>query len=323
MFEGTKVLVTGGTGLIGSHVVEALLRRGARVRTVVHHRPSPFGREVESLRGDLRDMSVCRSAVRGMDAVVHAAAVTGGSATVAVRSRQTFTDNVLLNTQVLAASQEEGVRRYGFLSNSSVYPRGEELLREETAGGASGAPPENHTGLVKILGEEQCRIYAERAGMAVVVVRGGNAYGPRDDFDLETSHVLPALIRKAVERQDPLPLWGDGTARRDFTHARDIAEGLLHLMAAGAPCQPVNVATGRLTSIREALQVILDIVGHRPRIVLEAGRPATSPAKRMDVERMRRLGFAPAVALEDGLRETIEWYRREQAAAGGPAPGPA
>lgn len=311
MFNGSKVLVTGGTGLIGSHAVEELLSRGAIVRTVVHRRPNPFTSGVELLQGDLREPDFCRKAVRGMDAVIHAAGITGGLNTVASGALGNFTDNLLMNTLVLEACRREGVRRYAFVSNTSVYPDTTEPLVEEMAWGSATTVPENHTGVVKRTGELQCRIYAERAGMEIAIVRGGNAYGPRDNFDLETSHVLPALVRKAVERQDPFVLWGSGETVRDFTHARDIARGILFLLEHHATGDPVNIATGRTVSIRELLQLILTLSGHTPaKIVSDGDRPGGSRIKCSDVSKMKRLGFKPLISLEEGLKETIEWYAR-------------
>jgi len=311
MYKNMKVLVTGGTGMIGSHLIEELLRQGAAVRTVAHARETDLDGRVERLQGDLREMATCLKAVQDMEVVIHAAAVTGGSNTVVSRALSNFTDNVLMNTQILEASRRVGVKRFGFLSNSSVYPGTVDILTEDMAGGSRWAGgPENHTGLVKLLGEKQGQIYHEQANMAVTVIRGGNAYGPGDDFNLETSHVIPALIRKTAERRDPFQVWGDGTALRDFTHAADIARGLLYLMSKSVPCEPINVATGKVRSIREVVETLLRLEGYQPRVVYDTSRPPVSAAKRPSIARMEELGFRPTVLLEDGLRETLAWFKR-------------
>lgn len=310
MFADREVLVTGGTGLIGSHFVEELLRRGARVRIVVHRRPSPFGDRVEVVSGDLKQWDCCVRAVKGVDDVIHAAGVTGGSKRVAIEPITMVTDSLLINTQMLEAARLAGVQRYLFISNSSVYSASEDPLMEEDAWGATTkALPENDTGAVKRTGEMQCKLYARFANIRIGIIRGGNAYGPYDNFDLETSHVVPALIRKAVERQEPYVVWGSGDTVRDFIHARDIARGGLFVLEHYCVCDPVNIATGVPVTIRELAAFVLQLTGHAPAAIhFDRSAPATSPAKRLDVAKMRRLGFEPQIILQDGLRKTIAWY---------------
>jgi GDP-L-fucose synthase len=310
-YFGKKVLVTGGCGMIGSHLVEELLKREATVRITRHLRPSPFGPEVEVVSADLRSMADCRRAVDGADYVFHAAGVTGGLQRAAFDPIPVFTDNLLINTQLLEASRQAGVQRYALLSNSSVYAASAESLKEEDAwGDTMRGIAENSAGTVKRMAELQCKIYADTTGPKIGIIRGGNAYGPRDYFDLERSHVLPALIRRAVARQKPFVLWGSGETVRDFTHARDIALGAMFVLEHYAVCDPVNVATGRITSIRDVASIILREAGHPDtKVVLDSSRPAGPSAKRLDIAKMQRLGFAPRITLEAGLRETIRWFK--------------
>src|ERR1700693_1175709 len=177
-FRGRKVLVTGATGLIGAHVVEELLRDGARVRVVEHERRPWFGDRVEVVTGDLRLFETCRRAAEGVDDVVNAAGVSGGSRKVVTGPIPMFTDSLLINTHMLEAARLAKVARYLFVSNSSVYASGDGLLREADAWGpTTKGAPENETGMVKRAGEVQCALYARACGMAIAIVRGGNAYG--------------------------------------------------------------------------------------------------------------------------------------------------
>jgi GDP-L-fucose synthase len=237
--------------------------------------------------------------------------VTGGLQRAKFDPIPTFTDNLLINTQVLEASRNAGVQRFALLSNSSVYAASEESLKEEDAwGDTMRGIAENATGTVKRMAELQCKIYADSTDMKIGIVRGGNAYGPRDYFDLERSHVLPALIRRAVARQTPFVLWGSGEAVRDFTHARDIARGTIFVLEGYAVCDPVNIATGRITSIKEVVSIILREAGHtNAKVVLDSSRPSGPSAKRLDVTKMRKLGFTPNIVLEGGLGETIQWFK--------------
>lgn len=312
MLEGARVLVTGGTGLIGSHFVEELLQRKARVRIVVHCRPSPFGARVEAVAGDLRDSATCEQAASGVDHVIHAAGVSGGSKRIVVDPIPMFTDSLLMNTNVLEAARLAGVKRYLFVSNSSVYAKSDHMLQEDFAWGPNArGVPENEAGVVKRTGETQCQLYARHGGLQIGIVRAGNAYGPRDNFDLEGSHVVPALVRKAVERQDPYVVWGAGETVRDFIHARDIALGGLAILERYCVCDPVNVATGRVVTINDLVQLILALSGHAPKgIHFDETAPPASPAKRLDTTKMQSLGIRPQLSLEDGLQDTIQWYRR-------------
>jgi GDP-L-fucose synthase len=310
---GETVLVTGGAGLVGSAFVEALLAKGARVRTVRHIRPVPNWDDVEVLDGDLRDADTCRRVCAGVGAVVHAAGVSGGSRNVTTHGIEMFTDTLLMSTQVLEAARLEEVPRYLFISNSSVYAKSEEPLTEDDAWGETmRGTPENETGTVKRAGEAQCGLYARFTAMRIGIARGANTYGPHDNFDLQTSHVVPALIRKAVERQQPFRLWGSGETVRDFIFSRDLAEGGLAVLEAAVEgsCRPVNLGSGQTVSIRELAGVVLEEAGYtNAHIELEPDAPPASPAKRLALARMRGVGFSPEVTLPDGIARTIGWYR--------------
>jgi GDP-L-fucose synthase len=312
-FRGRKVMVTGGAGLIGSAFVTALLEAGAMVFTVRHQRPIRAGNAIRTVDGDLRDRDICSAAARGMQCIVHAAGVSGGSKQVTVAGIPMFTDNLLMNTQMLEAARLEGVEHYLFVSNSSVYAKSEQPLREEHAWGESSVGiPENETGMVKRAGEIQCALYARFTEMRIAIVRAGNAYGSNDNFELDSSHVVPALIHKAVVGKPPFVLWGSGKTERDFIHSSDIARGGLFLLERAVPnqCEPINIATGKTVTIEELARLILELVGRGGEpIIYDPSAPPAAPAKRIHVGKMRALGFKPMLSLEEGLRQTIAWYR--------------
>jgi nucleoside-diphosphate-sugar epimerase len=313
-YRGKQILVTGGSGLIGSAFLPLLLDLDANVRTVLHKRKIPIMPGVDVISGSLLDRQTALNACRGMDMVIHAAGVTGGSKQVTIDPIPMFTDSLLMNTLVLEAARLQSVQRYLFISNSSVYARSESLLTELDAWGeTSRGIPENETGNVKRIGETQCALYARHTGMKIGIIRAGNAYGPNDNFDLESSHVLPALIHKAVEKHHPFYVWGDGSTLRDFIHTEDIANAGLFILADYALAEPVNVATGNTHSIREVVEMISEIAGiNRAIIQYQKTAPPASPAKRLDISRMNALGFKPQINLREGLSRTIAWYREQR-----------
>lgn len=309
-FRNRKVLVTGGAGLVGSAFFPLLLENGAAVRTVRHERPLEFTGAVEEIEGDLLNLAHCRKSCRGMDTVIHAAGVSGGSKKVTIDAIPMFTDNLLMNTNMLEAARLEGVNRYLFISNSSVYAKSDRLLSESDAWGETcRGIPENETGMVKRAGETQCALYARFTGMQIAIIRAGNAYGPHDNFDLEASHVIPALIRKAVQKQDPYIIWGSGEAVRDFIHTHDIARGGLFLLENHAVAEPVNIASGRSVSINEVAKIILSLTFQGEVTTRHTDHaPPASPVKLIDLSKMRALGFVPEISLEEGLHQTVQWF---------------
>lgn len=310
MYKGKKVLVTGGAGMIGSQLVELLLRQGARVRTVVHSRPFSGISEAEVLRGDLTKQTTCVKAVKSIDYVFHLAAFVGGVGRNATHPAGMFTPNILMNTQMLEASRLEGVERYLYTSSACIYPGNLDLFVEEK--GWDGPPYRSNAsyGWVKRMGELQAQAYLEEYGMKIAIVRPTNAYGPKDNFDLETSHVIPALIRKAVERHEPFVVWGTGESTRDFIHANDVARGMLLALEKYAVADPINLATGKSISIKELAYLVLRLCKHEhARVVFDKNRPTGQIERKVSTAKAKeKIGFSAQIPLEEGLKETINWY---------------
>ncbi len=309
MYKSSRVLVTGGSGLIGSHTVEQLLSEGANVRTVVRSRKNHFASDSETLTGDLRSPEFCAKAVEGIDFVFHCAGQSGGLGRVGRDPIPMFTDNMVMTSQVLDASRNAGVSKFAFASTASVYPDEPYPVGEDMAGMESIGSVENHAGLSKRISELQCKLYYDETDIKIAIVRGGGAYGPRDNYDLENSHVIPALIRKSVESTDRFEIWGTGETIRDFTHARDVARGLVFALENYAECQPLNIATGRAATIMEVARIIMDAAGRSDEeIVTLPDRPSGAPIKLMAVEKMHELGFETKTSLEDGFAQAVQWY---------------
>ena len=309
MYKSSRVLVTGGSGLIGSHTVEHLLKTGADVRTIVRTRTNHFASDTETLTGDLRSPEFCAKAVAGMDFVFHCAGQSGGLGRVGNDPIPMFTDNMVMSSQVLDASRNAGVSRFAFASTASVYPDKPYPVAEGMADMESIGPVENYAGLAKRISEFQCKLYYDQSDMKIAIVRGGGAYGPRDNYDLENSHVIPALIRKSVESKDRFEIWGTGETVRDFTHASDISRGLMFALEHHTECDPLNIATGRASTIMEVARIIMDAAGRTDEeIHTLPDRPSGTPIKLMAVDKMLSLGFESLISLEEGFKQTVEWY---------------
>jgi GDP-L-fucose synthase len=314
-FAGKKVLVAGGAGFIGSNLALALAARAARLRLTVHDTPLQVALpEAEVMTVDLRRPEDCARAVAGIDYVFLCAAHTSGAAVIRKTPLVHITPNVLINTLMLEAAHQAGVRKLCFISSGAAYPpTGDRPVREDEM--FNGDPHDVYfaAGWMKRYAEILCRTYAEKIAtpMSTVVLRPSNVYGPYDKFDFAVSHVTAALIRRVVERHSPLEVWGTGNDVRDLIYIDDFIEGLLAAFATDLPHLAVNLCAGNGHTIRQILQKILGVDGYgNADVRYDATKPSTIPVRLMDNGTARQLlGFEARTSLEEGLRRTIAWYR--------------
>jgi nucleoside-diphosphate-sugar epimerase len=316
-------LVTGGAGFIGSHLVEALLRRGQRVRVVddlstgspenltaavdqARNRGTIVPTEAEFLRGDLADLDVARRAVDGVHIVLHQAAIPSVPRSVEDPVTSNLA-NVDATLNVLVAARDAGVKRVVFAGSSSVYGDQPELPKRESM----PTRPLSPYALQKLVGEQYMQLFTRLYGLETVTTRYFNVFGPRQDPSSPYSGVISLFIRALLEGRAPT-IHGDGGQTRDFTYVANVVDGVLRSAEApGVSGEVINVATGGRVSLIELYEALQGIVGTRLDPTFGPARAGDVRDSQADVTKAKRLlGYAPSVALEEGLRRTVDWARR-------------
>lgn len=318
IFKDKRILVTGGGGFIGSYLVERLLGLGAKVRVPIlkgNKNARIFLRDalakVEFIECDLASMPECIKATKGIDFVFHLAGFVRGVGYNKAHPAEMYTINTLINTNVLEAARINGVERYLFTSSACGYPLNAKIPLEEDDFFNGDMEPTNATyGWAKRMGEIQAKAYAEQYGMKIAIVRPFNVYGPRDNFNLEECHVVPALVRKAVEKWDPFIIWGDGTPTRVFVYVDDMVEGMLLAMENYCCADPLNLGSEEEITMMELAGMIIRLSGYKnAKIKLDSSKPGGQPRRCASIEKAKeKIGFVPKVKLEQGLKNTIKWF---------------
>ncbi|MFH1314591.1 MAG: NAD-dependent epimerase/dehydratase family protein [Candidatus Eisenbacteria bacterium] len=317
MYEGMKVLVTGGTGMIGVEVVKLLLERGAGVRVASLDDPSRAPRDVEFIRGNLTDWEFCQKITRGMDCVFHLAGIKGSVGIGNSKAASFFVPHLLMNTLMMEAARQAGADRYLYTSSIAVY-HPTDVFVEDRAWDGPPHQTDRYGAWAKRMGELQAEAYKEEYGWdRIAIVRPANVYGPYDNFDSKTAMVVPAVISRVAAGENPLVVWGDGSAIRDFIYARDCAEGMLLAMEKGANCTPVNLGSGKGASIRELVEAVVAAFDNPPEVKWDTSKPAGQSVRLMDMTRAREmLGFKARTSLKQGVQETVAWYLANTELAG-------
>jgi GDP-L-fucose synthase len=304
--------------LIGRSLLPRLLGLGARVRTASLDEFADAPAGVEHTRADLREASAATAVMAGVDGVFHLAGVRGSVGIQNTMAATIFTTNLLVNTQVFEAARLAGVARILYASTISIYPP-MSLYREDLAWSANPHPADQFGAWSKRMGEKLLEAYEQQYGLTnAAIVRPVNTFGPFDNFDPRTALVIPALIKRVLDGEDPLRVWGSGRAVRDFLFVADLVDGMLLAFERGLGLGPFNLGSGRGYSIAEVVDAVLRATGRRPRVEWDASQPAGEDVKVADVTRARALlGFEPSVGLEEGIARTVAWYEsnRERAQA--------
>jgi len=318
-WKGKKVLVTGGAGFIGSHVVEMLVDKKAKVTVVDNLENGTLKNlkkvksKIKFIKSDLKDFGKAKQACKVQEIVLNLVAKVGGIEFNRLHLGTMFRDNVLINTNVLEAARLAKVERFLVVSSACVYQRDCTIPTPETEGFKGVPEPTNEGyGWAKRMAEVQGRLYAQEFGMKIGIVRPYNAYGPRDHFDPEKSHVIPALIKRIFDGEDPLVVWGNGEQSRAFLYVEDFARGLIEAIEKYPVPDPVNIGTTEEIKIKDLIKLLLKLSGKNPKIFFDTSKPAGQPRRNCDTRKAKeKIGYKAQVSLKEGLGKTIKWYRNE------------
>jgi GDP-L-fucose synthase len=308
-WKDKRVIVTGGSGFLGSFVVEKLQQRGAG--EVFVPRSSNYDlRQPEGIAAMLNDYPA--------DMVIHLAALAGGIGANRARPAEFFYDNLMMGVPFLHQAWQNGVNKFVAVGSVCSYPKFTPVPFKETDLW-DGYPEETNApyGLAKKMLLVQSQAYREQYGYNSIYLMPVNLFGPRDNFDLETSHVIPALIRKAVEAsergEDELPIWGDGSPTREFLYVEDAAEGILTAAEKYNGGEPVNLGSGYEISIKDLSEMIVKMTGFEGKLVWQTDKPNGQPRRGLDVSRAKEyFGWSAQVPFEEGMRRTIEWFKENR-----------
>lgn len=309
MFKNKKVLVTGGTGLLGREVVKSLVELGAIV-TSVSLDDDNFEKSwnVNHIKSDLRNSEVCFNIVKGHQFVFHIAGIKGSPILVKEKPYVFFTNFIQMNTNMIAAMNSSEDMEWGlYTSTVGTYGPSEEFFEDSLW---DDFPSKNDwfAGWAKRMGEVQIDAYEQQTGIRKIsIIKPVNIYGSFDNFDLKTSTLVPSLIRKVYESSENVEIWGEGTAKRDIIHASDCAKAAIMVVEKKVK-KPINVGLGISVSILEVIKTIIKVSGKNLNITHDYTKPTGDGSRIANVDRLNLLGFKPEKTLENGFKETFEWY---------------
>jgi GDP-L-fucose synthase len=307
----SRIYVAGHRGLVGSAVVRALRQQGhTNLVLRTHHEL------------DLTDQRAVREffAAERPQAVIMAAARVGGIHANNSQPALFIRDNLLIQDNVIDAAHRSGVAKFVFLGSSCIYPKlAPQPIKEEYLLTGPLEPTNEWYAVAKIAGVKMCQAYRREFGFNAISLMPTNLYGPGDNFDLQNSHVLPALIRRfheaKVRGDESVTIWGTGTPRREFLHVDDLADAVLYLLRSYEAEAIVNIGWGEDVTIRELAELVMSAIGYRGRLAFDANKPDGTPRKLLDVSRLTALGWQARIPLKSGIEHTYAWFKEHSADA--------
>ena len=310
-----KILVTGTTGLIGYNLSKRLLKDGHEVYGIIHNKEKKIT-SVLYQYGDLQDREFCDSVTEGMDMVINCSANTSNAVDTVKSPLVHVTPNVIVNTQLIESAYFNKVKKYVFISSSTVYPPSYDKKVDETWNIFEEPYPVYHgVGWMKRYGEVLCDLYANQLSpnMDCLVVRPANCYGPHDKYDFDKCHVTPATIKKVVDKHNPIQVWGDGEDVRDIIYIDDFVDGLVTVMdKCEEKYEVVNIGSNESYSINQILKKCMEIENYNASIEHISGKPSMIPIRKISSDKIKeKYDWKCKYTLEQGLRNTITWYKEK------------
>jgi GDP-L-fucose synthase len=308
-FENANVLVTGGTGLIGRQISKILCDAGANVKIVSLDKVNVDNR-AKHVFGDLTDFNLCKELTKDMDFVFHLAGIKGSIDVTIKKPASHFVPALMFNTSVLEACRINKIQRVVYTSSIGAYASAEVFKEGENE---NGPPMDFYAGWAKRMAEFQIQAYKIQYGLNnYAVVRPCNVYGPGDNFDPDNAMVIPTLMYRIFNKENPVAVWGDGSAIRDFAFSRDVAEGTILALYHGTKGHPyVNLGSGKGYTIKELVEALHSFLDFN--YIFDTSKPSGFPKRVMDISLAREvIDYNPTTSLSDGLKETWEWYMKNK-----------
>lgn len=303
-FEGKNVLVTGGTGLIGRQVVDILLNADADVQIASLDKIN-INSSAKHIYGDLTDFNFCKTICKDVDYVFHIAGIGASVKASSQKIASHFVPMLMMNTNMLEASRLNKVKKLVYTSSVGAYANAEEFKESDYK---LESKPMDFAGWAKRMAEGQIYAYKQEYGVEnYSAVRPSNVYGPGDNFHPENSLVIPSLMYRIYNKEDPLVVWGNGTAIRDFVYSRDIAEGIIQALQYGTKSGFVNLGSGRPCTIKKLVETLQEVVDFN--YVFDPEKPSGAKKRIMNISLAKKtIKYNPSTELKDGLKKTWEWF---------------
>jgi GDP-L-fucose synthase len=311
MFKGKRVLVTGGTGMIGRYLVQLLLDRGANVRIASLDDPSRAHTDAEFIQTNLMDIQNCLKVCDNIDYVFHLAGIKGSPAMTKQKPASFFVPTISFSINMMEAARQKDVEKYLFTSSVGVYSPAE-LFYEDSVWKTFPSENDRFAGWAKRMGELQAEAYKiEYEWDNISIIRPANVYGQYDNFDPKNAMVIPSLINRALGGENPLVVWGDGSSIRDFIHAKDVARGAMFAMENNI-IEPINLGSGTGISISKLVEIIIKKSGKNIEIKWDTSKPSGDKIRILDTTRAQTYGFQALISIAEGIEDTIQWYNENK-----------
>ena len=305
--------MTGGSGFIGTNYLQLISKKQHKIKATYYQNKNFIKvKNVEYINSNLENLEECKKVCKNIDTIIMCAANSSGAAVMEKTPLVHLTPNIRMNLNMLEAAYEAGVKKFIFISSNTVYPHVDFAVKENDSN-YEFYEKYHVVGWMKKFTEEVCEIYSKKIKnkMTTIVIRPGNLYGPNDKFDVQKSKVIASLIRKVVEKQNPIVVWGDGNDLKDFLYIEDFVKALDKIVESLNEYQVINIASGKGITIKEILKKIVKLERAEDlSIEFDSTKPTMIPKRLIDISKSKEIiNFEPNISMEEGLEKTINWYK--------------